>query len=133
MLTLIIMIDKIREFISNLFNHERRHSQRYGPAHTIKCDCSYTDHGRTLEILGEVSNVSEGGLLILTFQEKVYPGTRLEIAFELNPGRGITRLHGTVLRCYRTGYDIGHYAAIKFDNDHEKGIRELVQYCTHNA
>jgi hypothetical protein len=127
------MINKIGEFFSSFFNHERRHSQRYGPAHTIKCDCTYTGHGRTLELLGEVSNVSEGGLLVLTFQEKVYPGTRLEIAFVLKPGQGITRLHGTVLRCYRTGYDISHYAAIKFDNDHEKGIMELVQYCSHNA
>lgn len=132
MLPLIIMINKIREYFSSLFNRERRHSERFGPAHIIKCDCSYSDHGRTLELLGEVSNVSEGGLLILTFQEKVYPGTRLEITFELNPGQGITRLHGTVLRCYRTNYDVGHYAAIKFDDDHEKGIRELVEYCTRN-
>jgi hypothetical protein len=126
------MINKIRDFFSSIFNRERRRSQRFGPAHTIKCDCTYKDSGRTVELLAEVSNVSDGGLLILTFQEKVYPGTRLEITFEIVPGAGITKLHGTVLRCYRTGDTIGHYAAIKFDDDHEKGIQELVEYCHHD-
>jgi hypothetical protein len=113
----------------NLFNKDKRRHPRLGPASIIKCDCSYTEFGKTVELLGEISNVSKGGCLLMIYQEVVYPNTELEISFQIPSKPGVIKIHGTVVRCYRRGEEFGHYAAIRFSNEQEEGIRLLVATC----
>ena len=117
------------DFISDLFKKNHRRHERCGPSSIIKCDCSYSESGRTIEILGEISNVSKGGCLLMIYQEVVYPETELEIRFQLPPRPGVIKVHGSVVRCYHRGDEFAHYAAIKFNDEREEGIHLLLEAC----
>ena len=123
------MIDKVLSFISGFFKKERQRSPRYSPSRVIKCDCSYMESGEKIEFLAEISNVSKSGILLMTYQQRVYPETWLEISFKLPSSKEALSIHGVVVRSYRVTGLLWHYIAIRLEDQNEEGVRILVEAC----
>lgn len=87
------------------------------------------ESGKKMEFLAEVSNVSRGGMLLMTYQQKIYPETRVTIDFKVPPKTEAFCVHGTVVRSYRLGDQIWHYMAVQLEDRHTAAIELLLETC----
>lgn len=111
--------------ILRIIGLERRRDDRLSLGHTVECKCTYVKADKSKEFSAAVVNISKGGILLMTHEEKVYPKTVLNIRFELSSDKEPILIHGSVLRTYREEGQDWYHSAVKF-SDNKEGARLLV-------
>ena len=118
---------KFRELFYGVKTFDRRKYIRYEPKRHIECVCFYTISGRQTECRIDIVNISKGGLLMVTGEQRIYPGAEVEIKFQLSP-QYVISIQGMIGRTYRKQGKKWHYSTVEFQNPEEKGIQLVLDF-----
>jgi hypothetical protein len=113
-------------FFYKLKPFNRRQYPRFAPLSFIRCTCLYTESGNNREIPLDIVNISRGGLLIITGENKILPGITVEIRFKVPGRREELSLCGEVVRTYRRHKEKLYYSGLRFRDMNAEGIRLLL-------
>jgi c-di-GMP-binding flagellar brake protein YcgR len=99
---------------------------RFTIPNAVSAKCSYTESGRRVEFQIKVVDISYGGAKIDTRENKIPPGTELEIFIEL-PDKKTISMRGKAIRTYRKPEQTMYSSSVKFDKVYEKLIKDALQ------
>lgn len=115
------------KFIYKFKPFNRRKDERVQPCRLIKSICTYIDSGKEIQVTPDIVDVSKGGLLIAT-QNKIYPGTKIEIKLQFPEKKETISVHGEIRRTFRRHSQSWYFSGVRFLDKEEKGIQVLLDY-----
>ncbi|MDD2689944.1 MAG: PilZ domain-containing protein [Candidatus Omnitrophica bacterium] len=123
------MLKRVIRFLRRFGPLNRRRYPRLEPRQVIKCVCAYMDRGLPVECPAEIIDVSRGGLLLMTNENKIYPHTELKIKFRLPIYLEELSISGVVVRTFRRHLQSWYHSGIKVKKS-DPGIKLLVDFAS---
>lgn len=107
---------------------DRRKDIRFQIVHNIQCVCEYTKSEQQVKCQAWICDISNGGLLITTGEEKIYPGAVVTIRFQIPSCQKTISVTEKIIRTYRRRTEHWYYSAVRFQNREEPEIKELLDF-----
>ncbi|MDD5432378.1 MAG: PilZ domain-containing protein [Candidatus Omnitrophica bacterium] len=122
------IIKKLKSYIYFWKLWNRRRYPRFAPVRSVDCSCIYNAGGGRVRAPIGVVNISQGGLLTVTSEKKIFPGTKVEIRFHLPNRNNEDSINAEIVRTYRMHGQSWYYSGVKFENPEDDNIRLLLDY-----
>jgi len=108
---------------------ERRTFRRYQLDH-FRCICIYTDHDKEIRHPVVVVDISEGGLLMITENVKIYPDTPVTIELKYPETDDVILLTGVIVRTYRREHGMFYRSGVEFKGMDKEKIKQVIKTIT---
>ena len=119
---------RFRKFIRKVGLFNRRKGDRFTSFCSIECMCIYKESGRQIECSPYIKDISKGGLLLMTNENKIYPDTQVEIRVKLPNRQEAVSVQGKIVRTYRRETGVWYYSGVEFQNKKDKNIQLLLDF-----
>ena len=125
------ILSKFNQVFRRLKPFNRRQDERFIPLHPL--ECVYTKVGQGGDFSVSVMDISKGGLLLATGEDKIYPSTEVEMRFQLPNCQEAIYICGKIVRTYRWKEIAQYFSGVKFLNREDQGIKLVLDFALDKA
>ncbi|MFA5101430.1 MAG: PilZ domain-containing protein [Candidatus Omnitrophota bacterium] len=120
-------------FIRKLKPFNRRRFPRIEPDNCLEYTCSFSEGGKQIKITVDILDISEGGMLLITGDNKIPMDAEIVVEFQF-PGKSEkNQIKAEVVRTYRREHGKWWYSGVEFADRAQPSIKALFDFIVEKA